>query len=151
MVIQESPVPTGAASTTGCITRLASSARRPGADDVAKHVTEHRPKTHAKRAAENIRQPLNLHLDQCIHILKTKATACHIQSDFLPASTSSKANHSHRPLLPLATAAAAAREDIRLWDRDWTKPGSADVGLEEGLGLDVGGEKNKHFSIRATL
>lgn len=99
--------------------------------------TRHR----TNRAAENIRQPLNLHLDKCIHILKTKATACHIQSEFLPASTSSKANHSHRPLLPLATAAAAAREDIRLWDRDWTIPGSADVGLEEGLGLDVGGEK----------
>lgn len=29
MVIQESPVPTGAASTTGCITKLASSAKRP--------------------------------------------------------------------------------------------------------------------------
>lgn len=49
------------------------------------------------------------------------------------------ANQSQSPLLPLATAAvAAAREDVRLWDRDWTIPGSVDVGLDEGLGLEGG-------------
>lgn len=45
------------------------------------------------------------------------------------------ANQSQSPLLPLATAAAVARELVRLWDRDCAVPGSTDVGLDEGLGL----------------
>lgn len=48
------------------------------------------------------------------------------------------ANHNHSPLPPLATAAAAAREVVRLWDRDWTTPVSAHVEVEEGLGLEEG-------------
>lgn len=48
------------------------------------------------------------------------------------------ANQSQSPLPPLATAAAAAtREEVRLWDREWAIPGSVDVGLEQGLGLEV--------------
>lgn len=81
MVIQESPVPTGAASTAGCITKLARIARR-------------------------------------------------------PASTTTIANHSQSPRLPLAPAAAAAvLELVRFWDRDRDIPGSLVVGLDEGLGL----------------
>lgn len=49
------------------------------------------------------------------------------------------ANQSQSPLPPLATAAAAAaRDEVRLWDRDWAAPGSVDIGLEEGLGLKQG-------------
>lgn len=52
------------------------------------------------------------------------------------------ANQSQSPLPPLATAAAAAaREVVRLWDREWATPGSVDVGLEEGLGLEVCNKK----------
>lgn len=47
------------------------------------------------------------------------------------------ANHNHSPRPPLATA-AAAREEVRLWDRDWTIPVSAHVEVEEGLGLEEG-------------
>lgn len=50
------------------------------------------------------------------------------------------ANQSQSPLPPLTTA--AAREEVRPWDRVWTIPGSVDVGLEEELGLEVG-HKNK--------
>lgn len=58
----------------------------------------------------------------------------------LPASTTTIANQSQSPRLPLATAAAAAREEVRPWDRDWTTPASAHVETEEGaLGLEVGG------------
>lgn len=46
------------------------------------------------------------------------------------------ANQSQSPLPPLATAAAAAREEVRPWDRDWTIPVSAHVEAEEGLGLE---------------
>lgn len=54
-----------------------------------------------------------------------------------PASTTTMASHSQTPLPPLATAAAAtARDDVRLWVRDWATPGSADIGLEVGLGLE---------------
>lgn len=57
------------------------------------------------------------------------------------------ANQSQSPLPPLATAAAAAREEVRLWDRDGTIPVSAHVEAEEGLGLEEdnrrrGGKKN---------
>lgn len=46
------------------------------------------------------------------------------------------ASQSQSPLPPLATAAAAAAwEEVRLWDKDWAIPGSVDVGLEDGLGL----------------
>lgn len=49
------------------------------------------------------------------------------------------ANQSQSPRPPRATAAAAAaREEVRLWDRDWAIPGFVDVGLEEGLGLEEG-------------
>lgn len=44
------------------------------------------------------------------------------------------ASQSQTPLPPLATA-AAVRELVKLWDRDWATPGSVDVGLDEGLGL----------------
>lgn len=44
------------------------------------------------------------------------------------------ASQSQRPLPPLATA-AAVRELVKLWDKDWAAPGSVDVGLDEGLGL----------------
>lgn len=60
----------------------------------------------------------------------------------IPASTTTIANQSQSPLPPLATAAAAAaRDEVRLWDRDWAIPGSVDVGLEEGLGLEVGNKR----------
>ena len=56
---------------------------------------------------------------------------------YIPARTSNKANQSQSPLPPRATAAAAAsREEVRLWDTDWVTPGSVDVGLEGGLGLE---------------
>ena len=42
------------------------------------------------------------------------------------------ANQSQSPLPLLATAAAAARDEVRLWDRDWTIPVSAHVEAEEG-------------------
>lgn len=44
------------------------------------------------------------------------------------------ASQSQTPLPPLATA-AAVRELVKLWDRDWATPGSVDVGLDEGLGV----------------
>lgn len=57
----------------------------------------------------------------------------------VPASTTTMANQSQSPLLPLATAAAAAaREEVRLWGIEWAIPGSVDVGLDEGLGLEGG-------------
>lgn len=55
----------------------------------------------------------------------------------VPASTTTMANQSQSPLPPLATAAAG----VRLWDRDWAAPGSVDIGLEEGLGLEQGKKK----------
>lgn len=62
----------------------------------------------------------------------------------VPASTTTMANQSQSPLPPLATAAAAAaREVVRLWDREWATPGSVDVGLEEGLGLEVCNKESK--------
>lgn len=48
------------------------------------------------------------------------------------------ANQSQSPLPPPATAAAAALEEVRLWDRDCTIPASAHVEVEEGLGLEEG-------------
>lgn len=53
------------------------------------------------------------------------------------------ANQSQSPLPPLATAAAAAREEVRLWDRDWTIPVSAHVEAEEGLGLEDDNRRGK--------
>lgn len=53
----------------------------------------------------------------------------------LPASTIMIANQSQSPRLPLAPAAAAVLELVRLWDRDRDIPGSVVVGLDEGLGL----------------
>ena len=57
------------------------------------------------------------------------------------------ANQSQSPLLPLATAAAAAaaREEVRLWDRECAIPGSVDVGLDEGLGLEGGNIREKNL------
>lgn len=54
------------------------------------------------------------------------------------------ANQSQSPLPPLATAAAATvRDEVRLWDRDWAAPGSVDIGLEEGLGLEQGKKREQ--------
>lgn len=58
----------------------------------------------------------------------------------VPASTTTMANQSQSPLLPLATAdAVAAREEVKLWDRHWVIPGFVEAGLDEGLGLEVEG------------
>lgn len=59
----------------------------------------------------------------------------------LPASTTTMANQSQSPLPPLATA--AARDEVRLWDRDWTIPVSAHVEAEEGLGLEEDNRRGK--------
>lgn len=62
----------------------------------------------------------------------------------VPARTTTIASQSQTPLPPLATAAVvAAREEVRLWDRGWTIPGSVDAGLEEGLGLEVGNKRTE--------
>lgn len=58
------------------------------------------------------------------------------ENSSVPASTTTMANHSQSPLPPLATADADAVEEVRLWDRDWSIPGSTVVGLGEGLGLE---------------
>lgn len=56
------------------------------------------------------------------------------------------ANQSQSPLPPLATAAAATREVVRLLDRDWTIPVSAHVEAEEGLGLEQKKGGGNHVS-----
>lgn len=59
------------------------------------------------------------------------------------------ANQSQSPLPPLATAAAAAREEVRLWERDWTIPVSAHVEVEEGLGLEGDNGRAKIMLVQA--
>lgn len=77
--------------------------------------------------------------------LKTIIIKSVLQTDRVPASTTTIASQSQIPLPPLATA-AAAREEVRLWDRDWVIPGSVDMGLEEGLGLEVGNKREQHVT-----
>ena len=55
-------------------------------------------------------------------------------------------SQSPRPLLATA-AAAAAREEVRLWDRDWAIPGSVEVGLGEGVGLEVDNERTTSYHM----
>lgn len=52
-------------------------------------------------------------------------------------------SQSPRPLL----AAAASREEVRLWDRDWAIPGSVEVGLGEGVGLEVDNERTTSYRM----